>query len=57
MLCDLNPILMNDRDEKANEEKLYKLRNHMEDPVNQLKISPELKIISDDRERIINLMH
>ena len=49
MLLDLNPILMNDTNKKVNEERLYKLRNFMEDPANQLKISPEMKIVGDNR--------
>ena len=57
MLLDLNPILMNDADNKNNEEKLYKLRNYMEDPANQLKISPEMTIVGDNRAQIIGLMH
>jgi len=57
MLLDLNPILMNDADNKINEEKLYKLRNYMEDTANQLKISPEMKIVGDNRAQIIGLMH
>ena len=44
MLLDLNPILMNDMDNKVNEEKLYKLRNFMEDPANQLKINSDMEI-------------
>jgi hypothetical protein len=57
MLLDLNPILMNDADNKNNEEKLYKLRNNMEDPANQLKISPEMTIVGDNRAQIIGLTH
>ena len=34
MLLNLNPIMMNVPDKKINEEKLYKLRNYMEDPAN-----------------------
>ena len=49
MLLDLNPILMNDKDKKVNEENLYKLRNYMEDPANQLKISPEMTIVGDNK--------
>ena len=57
MLLDLNPILMNIPDKKVNEEKLYKLRNYMEDPANQLKISPEMTIMGDNRAQIIGLMN
>jgi hypothetical protein len=57
MLLDLNPILMNDTNKKVNEERLYKLRNFMEDPANQLKISPEMKIVGDNRAQILNLMN
>ena len=54
MLLDLNPIIMADEDNQ-NEEKLYKLRNNMEDPANQLKISSELTIQGDNRAQIYDL--
>ena len=59
MLLDLNPILMNDIDNKVNAEKLYKLRNIMEDPANQLKINSEMEIDAscDNRAQIIQLMN
>lgn len=57
MLLNLNPILMNDASKKVNEERLYKLRNLMEDPANQLNISPDLTIQGDNKAQIINLMH
>ena len=59
MLLDLNPILMNDMDNKVNEEKLYKLRNFMEDPANQLKINSDMEIDQscDNRAQIIQLMN
>jgi len=40
---------------KVNEEKLFKLRNFMEDPSNQLKISPELRIEGDNRDQIYEI--
>ena len=59
MLLDLNPILMNDMDNKVNEEKLYKLRNFMEDPANQLKINSDMEIDQscDNRAQIIQPMN
>ena len=55
MLLDLNPILMNNPDRKKNEERLYKLRNFMEDPANQLKLDHDLRITTDNQAYIQNL--
>ena len=55
MLLDLNPILMNNPDRKKNEERLYKIRNFMEDPANQLKLDKDMRITTDNRAYIINL--
>jgi hypothetical protein len=56
MLLNLNPIMMNNRG-ISNEEKLYKLRNYMEDPSNKLDISPELTVRGDVKAQIDELVN
>ena len=46
---------MNNPDKKKNEERLYKIRNFMEDPANQLKLDKDMRITTDNRAYIINL--
>ncbi len=49
MLLDLNPIILSDTDETAIEQKLYKLREYMEDPANQINIDAGMRIVGDNK--------
>ena len=41
----------------SNEEKLYKLRNYMEDPSNKLNISPELTVCGEVKAQVDELVN
>ena len=50
MLCDLNPIILTSTNEAEIEERLYKLREYMEDPANKLNIDNDMMIEGDNKD-------
>ena len=49
MLLDLNPIILAEANENQIEQTLFKLRENMEDPANQLTIDANMRIIGDNK--------
>ena len=55
MLCDLNPIILSTSSEDEIEQRLFRLREYMEDPANKLNIDAEMRIEGDNKAQVYQI--